>query len=449
MKRPRCRGLRPALERLDERWLPSGLTAAQVIQAYGLNNITFNNGTIPGNGSGETIALIEAYHDPDLVQNVTMFDTSTSMTGLSLGNSTSFLHVVTLGGTSNAGWAGEEEADVEVAHAIALGANIDVVEAKSDSIQDLMAAVNVAKQIPGVSVVSMSWGGSEFQGETAYDSIFTTPLGHIGITFIAAAGDTPGAEWPASSPYVLSVGGTTLRLNSSGGIASETTWSNSGGGTSLIETEPTYQIGVQSTGRRSTPDVTFDGDPYTGINLYTTYTTNPYSSTGQAYWLTTGGTSIGAPAWAGIIAIVNQGLQDAGKPVLDSSGPTQTMTDLYSLANSSAYNTVAPAPSYYGFFFFRSRTPTATSAALGSPDGSALISDLVSDITPSSSNLSHATTVATGSSATSGGHSVHVVKTSPKKPVRSHPPVGHGRAGLHGGSLRGVFEGLRSKPAFG
>ena len=141
-------------------------------------------------------------------------------------------------------WEAEEAMDVEWAHAIAPGANIILVEANSGSTSDLMAAVNTARNIPGVSVVSMSWGGNEltFNYFTNYNSYFTTPAGHIGITFLAATGDSGSpASYPAFSPNVLAVGGTTLTLNSDGSYNSETGWDGSGGGISQIESQPSYQ----------------------------------------------------------------------------------------------------------------------------------------------------------------------------------------------------------------
>src|SRR5262249_10872743 len=162
-----------------------------------------------------------------------------------------------------ADWSAETSLDVEWAHAVAPGAKILLVEAPSDSINDLMSAINYARQQAGVSVVSMSWGIPEGylnpSAEKAYDSYFTTPAGHQAITFVAASGDSGawyGADWPAISPNVLSVGGTTLRITTAtGSYGSETAWSGSGGGVSTVETEPSYQQGVQSTGRRTGPDV--------------------------------------------------------------------------------------------------------------------------------------------------------------------------------------------------
>jgi len=192
---------------------------------------------------------------------------------------------------------------------VAPGANIVLVEARSDSLSDLLSAVDVARNLPSVSVISMSWGGDEFPGETSYDGVFTTPAGHQGITFVAAAGDqSAGAIWPAASPNVLSVGGTSLTL-SSGNYLSETAWSGSGGGQSKYESEPAFQAAVQSSGARTVPDVAYDADPNTGFAVYDSL---PASRRSPGGWLVVGGTSAGAPQWAALTAIVDQGRAVAG-----------------------------------------------------------------------------------------------------------------------------------------
>ena len=333
--------LRPQIDLLDDRCLLSGLTPAQVAAAYGLNAITFTGTTVKGDGSGVTIALIEMYHDPNLASDLATFDQK-------YGLPTPTLTVVNLAGTqTNSSWGEEESLDVEWAHAIAPGANILVVEAapgntESQQLQNLMAAVQTASTTPGVAVVSMSWGFPEFSGETAYDKYFTTP----GITYVAASGDSPGVEYPAASPDVVAVGGTTLTLSSSGGYGSETAWDDSGGGYSQYEAEPAYQESVQTTGQRSTPDVAFDANPNTGVEIYFTPASGGggWQTTQQGSWEEVGGTSLGTPAWAAIIAIADQG-RAAGPGSLD--GSTQTLPALYA-APSSDFNTVAAASSSFG-----------------------------------------------------------------------------------------------------
>ena len=155
----------------------------------------------------------------------------------------------------------------------ARGASILVVEAHSQSRQSLVTAVNAARYTPGVVAISMSWGFAESAGEASYNSVFTTPPGHRGITFLAASGDSgppAGAEWPSVAPSVVAVGGTTLNLSFSGHYQYETAWFDSSGGLSRYEREPSFQRSVQGTGKRSTPDVAFDGDPNTGVRVYQT-----------------------------------------------------------------------------------------------------------------------------------------------------------------------------------
>ncbi len=404
--RNRRRGLRvrPQIDHLDDRCLLSGLTPAQVTAAYGLNAITFTSSgkTVKGDGSGETIALIEAYNDPTIASDLHTFDVAYTLPDPKLTVESQSGTAVSATAATNSAWTEEESLDVEWAHAIAPGANILVVEANSQSIQDLLAAVDTARNTQGVVAVSMSWGFSETLGETSYDSNFTTPAGHQGITFIASSGDNgslAGASYPAASPYVLSVGGTTLLLSNSGAYQSESAWTDSGGGYSKYEPEPSYQAKVQTTGYKATPDVAFDGDPNTGVQVYVTQTTR-YGSQGS--WMTIGGTSVGSPSWAGIIAIVDQGRALASQGSLD--GPTQTLPALYAAPSSDLHAVAAASSSFsggfgygygngYGYGAFQSfggsglgvsSTTTSTSTGantatgLGTPIGPALVSDLVS-----------------------------------------------------------------------
>ena len=276
---------------------PRDITPAQITSAYGLNGISFtsSSGTkVAGDGSGQTIALVEMYSDPNIQAALNVFDAQ-----YNLPNTT--LNVINQAGSqTNSGWAQEESLDVEWAHAMAPGAKIDVIEAApgntdSQVLANLMTAVQTANHTAGVTVVSMSWGMSEFSNEASYDSNFTTP----GITYIASSGDSGAVEWPAASPNVLAVGGTSLQLSSSGVIQSQSGWIDAGGGLSQFESEPSYQDSVQSTGFRSTPDVSFVADPNTGVSVYVI---SPNSMSDQGQWEEIGGTSVGAPSWAGIIA---------------------------------------------------------------------------------------------------------------------------------------------------
>jgi subtilase family serine protease len=311
---------------------PAGFSPAQISQAYGFNQIRFNNGTVAGDDQGQTIAIVDAYNQPNIAGDLQTFDAT-----YDLPSPPSFTVVNQSGGASlpsaNTTWGLEESLDVEWAHAMAPKANILLVEANSNGWSDLLAAVDYARNQPNVSVVSMSWGGSEFSGEPFYDSYFTTPAGHQGVTFVASTGDSGSAgapESPSTSPGVLAVGGTNLYLDANNNWSSETAWSGSGGGISAYESQPGYQKGVvtQTSTRRAVPDVAYDASSATPFAVYDT------SSYGG--WLQVFGTSAGAPQWAALVAIADQGRALAGEGSLD--GATQTLPDIYALPGSAFHD---------------------------------------------------------------------------------------------------------------
>jgi subtilase family serine protease len=339
---------------------PVGLTPLQIRHAYGFDQTTF--GSIKGDGTGQTIAIVDAYNDPNIVSDLHIFDTTFGLSDPTLiqisQTGTSALPGTDPAGKGNS-WAEEISLDVEWAHVAAPNATILLVEAKSASTSDLFTAINTAAHYSGVSVVSMSWGMSEFSTESTYDHYFITPSGHTGVTFVAASGDngayatgssrTLSAEYPAASPNVLSVGGTTLTLDSSGNYVSESGWGNgvrsglyggSGGGISRYINQPSWQKGVvtQSTTKRTVPDVAFNADPNTGVAVYDSWD----SSTSP--WAQIGGTSLAAPMWAGLIAVVNQGRALASLPPLD--GSTQTLSKIYALP-SKDFNDVTTGNNGY------------------------------------------------------------------------------------------------------
>jgi subtilase family serine protease len=322
---------------------PSGYGPGQIRGAYGINNIQF--GSIVGDGTGQTIAVVDAYDDPGFVNNSAPGFNSSDLARFDqqfgLPNPPSFQKLNQYGSLSNlpgtdpagagnprGNWEIEEALDVEWAHAIAPGASIILVECNSNSGADMYQGVITAAKLPGVSVVSLSWGSGEFYGEQYFDGDFATPSGHQGVTFVASTGDSgsPG-EYPAYSPNVVAAGGTSLYLNPDGSYKSESAWSGSGGGTSGFESEPAYQGGAQNTGHRTIPDVSFDADPNTGVAVY-----DSYNGSSAAPWEQIGGTSVSAPCLAALIAIVNQGRVAAGGTTLD--GATQALPVLYSLPYS-------------------------------------------------------------------------------------------------------------------
>ncbi|HEX5271087.1 MAG TPA: hypothetical protein VFW33_11390, partial [Gemmataceae bacterium] len=366
---------------------------AQVRTAYGINNVALD-------GTGQTIAVVDAYDTPDISQALNAFDAQFGATssGTTLdqmyGPASSFLTVVNQRGQTTAlpatdpagigdNWETETALDVEWAHAVAPGAHVVLVEADSQSLADLMSAVKTAAALPGVSVVSMSWGFVEGQDvlaadEAMYDSYFTTPAGHTGVTFVASTGDYGAAVplYPAMSPDVVAVGGTTLTLNADNSYKGEVGWGSynsslglflgGGGGPSQYEAEPAYQRGVQSTGSRTTPDVALLADPATGV-----WVADPYNLGSDDPWEAVGGTSLSAPAWAGLFAVADQGRVASGKATLGTAGPTEALTALYGLPQSDYHaitggnNGYAAGPGYN------------LVAGLGTPVADRLVADLV------------------------------------------------------------------------
>ena len=305
---------------------PTGLTPAQTRHAYGFDQVT-------NQGAGQTIAIVDAYDHPNIESDLAVFNSTFKLPSCTTLNGC-FRKVYANGirPRSNAGWALEIALDVEWAHAIAPAAKIVLVEAPSNSFSDLLNAVDIAV-FQGASVVSMSWGGSEFSSEPSYDSHFTA----TGVTFTASAGDSGnGGEYPAASPYVVSVGGTTLQVDTAGSYITETAWSGSGGGISSYETEPSYQenygIPNNPNHKRGIPDVAYDGDPNTGFPVYDSVKTQ-----GQSGWFQVGGTSAGAPQWAALFAIANsmRAASPAPKVPLNS-----THTALYATGGKGNYNDV-------------------------------------------------------------------------------------------------------------
>ena len=188
-----------------------------------------------GTGSGQTIAIVDAYNDPNIVSDAATFNTQFNLQQFNVSGGPTLTVLNQTGGATLAGrtasgttgWSVEESLDVEWAHAIAPQANIILFEANSASMSDLMAAVQTAAALlSGVSVVSMSWGDSEFSGETAYDSYFTTPavtrtspFWHPRAMAVRRASIRPIR--PTSSPSAAP----RLTLNANNTYSSETAWS--------------------------------------------------------------------------------------------------------------------------------------------------------------------------------------------------------------------------------
>ena len=304
----------------------AALTPAQIRHIYGFDQIT-------NLGAGQTIAIVDAYNDPNIAADANTFDKQfyTTLSGTTslysaYGDSSTWLTVAYAQGSkpaTNSGWDLEISLDVEWAHAIAPEAKILLVEAASSSNTKLYAADTYAAT-HGASVISNSWGGGESSGETKSDSTFSS---QHGVTFVFSAGDSGNQEYPAESPYVVSVGGTTLSHNSSYNWTGETGWSDGGGGVSAYEPTPSYQSGLGYK-KRAAPDVAYDADPNSGVAIY-----DSVRYEGQSGWYQIGGTSMGAPQWSALIALADEGRGSNGN--LD--GYTQTLPAIYAMTTSTTY----------------------------------------------------------------------------------------------------------------
>jgi Pro-kumamolisin, activation domain/Bacterial Ig-like domain (group 3) len=226
----------------------------------------------------------------------------------------------------------ETAMDVESGHGVAPGshlkywlASMSVQGVLEPDFQAVENALSAAANDPTVTVVSNSWGF----GVDANDPTMDASLQHaaaVGKTFFFSSGDSAGISYPATSPYVVSVGGTNLNLDGSFNYASESAWDLSGNGCSKVFGRPSWQVGVGAAtcGGRAEPDVAADGAPATGAYVF-------YAGGHQQI----GGTSLSAPLWAGMTAVWNEALHQALRPAVGFVAPA-----LSSIANNpSVYQT--------------------------------------------------------------------------------------------------------------
>jgi subtilase family serine protease len=351
-------------------YAPCGYTPAQIKGAYGISGY---------DGSGQTVAIIDAFAAPTIAADVNQWSANRGLPAMT-GNQ---LTQVVAPGTYNhpergmkqdpQNWYGEETLDVEAVHGMAPAANIVFVGAPN-GFQDMDAALNYVVDRDVAPIVSNSYGFDTELVPPGYikpqeDTIVQGVIEGIGIYF--SSGDNSDesqvegyvtTDWPASSPFVTSVGGTTLAVGASNNYLFETGWGTTtsawtgtawspkppgpwlygaGGGVSRIFAEPSYQQGVvpssvftaQGRTGRAVPDIGADADPNTGYLIGETQTFPDGSVKYSEYRL--GGTSLACPLIAGIMALANQA---AGHP-LGFANPV-----LYRLAGSAAFNdVVSPA----------------------------------------------------------------------------------------------------------
>ncbi len=309
--------------------------------AYGLSSLAAKGFS----GSGQTILIVLPFGSPTIAEDLHHFDASYNLPDPTLvirrfGNVPPFDPT----NSDQLYWADRASATVEWAHAIAPAATIILGETSTDpnsvqGVQQLEQAEQTALSENLASIIVQPWQITEntlfsTDGQSllnSFNSLFQNATTRQKVTFLATAGSTgssnvdasgnlygsPTVVFPASSPWVTAVGGTSLYTDSTGDYQYETVWNNSsgagGGGVSQYFAEPFYQrvalaptIQAVLKHHRGIPDVAYDADPHTGVPVYETF--NPE----RIGFSIVGGTEIAAAQWGGIVAIANQ---YAGRPL--------------------------------------------------------------------------------------------------------------------------------------
>ncbi len=305
---------------------PSGYGPSDLRSAYNL----------PSNGgAGATVAIVDAYDDPNAESDLAAYRSQYGLPACTTANGC-FRKADQNGGTNypsaDSGWAGEISLDLDMVSAVAPNAHILLVEASSASMTALGTSVNRAVTM-GAKYVSNSYGGSESSSDSSYDSSY---FNHPGVAITVSAGDSAyGAEYPAASQYVTSVGGTALSRASNSRGWSESVWKTNstegtGSGCSAYDAKPTWQTDTGCS-KRAIADVSAVADPATGVAVYQTY--------GGSGWAVYGGTSASSPIIASVYA-------DAGTPGASDQPAHYPYQHTGSLWDVTTGNNGSCSPSY-------------------------------------------------------------------------------------------------------
>jgi len=278
----------PPLATATPRQAPPGYGPASLQAAYGLPSSA---------GSGQTVAIVDAYDDPAAAANLATYRSYFKLPPCTTASGC-FRKVNEHGkarplptASGSTGWATEESLDIDMVSAICPKCHIILVEADSADVSDLGTGVNSAVSM-GAKFISNSYGGSEYSTETTDDSAY---FNHPGAAITVSAGDSGfGPSFPAVSQYVTAVGGTSLIRASGSRGWTETVWSGSGSGCSAYEAKPAWQADTGCSNRTDN-DVAAVADPNTGVAVYDSYD--------QGGWLELGGTSVSSPIIAGVYAL--------------------------------------------------------------------------------------------------------------------------------------------------
>ena len=276
----------------------TGYSAADLRAAYRLPSTSA--------GQGRIVAVAAAYDDPTAAADLSVYRAAFGLPPCTTASGC-FRKVNQAGGTTppgpDAGWAIEESLDLDMVSAACPLCRIVLVEANDANDPSLAAAVDTAVRM-GAVAVSNSYG--DFESASQLNTL-DPHYRHPGIAITAASGDTGyGVEFPASSPYVTAVGGTTLTRTKGGRGWAETVWPGSGSGCSAFEPKPAWQHDGACR-NRTVADLSVVADPATGVAVYDTY-----ASTGG--WIGVGGTSVGSPLVAAMFAMAQLPVQGASLP---------------------------------------------------------------------------------------------------------------------------------------
>jgi hypothetical protein len=279
-----------------------GFSPADLRSAYGLP---------AEGGKGATVAISIAFDDPNAESDLIKYRQEYKLPECTKASGC-FKKVNQYGEEANypkpnADWAEETSLDLDMVSATCPQCHIILVEAKDNYGENLYPAVEEAVKL-GATVVSDSWAGEEYASESEDDSYFNQPR----IPILFASGDNGyGVEYPAASPYVVSVGGTSLRKAANTRGWSESAWSGAGSGCSQFESKPAWQKDEGCT-KRTVADGAAVADPETPVSVYDTY-----ESSG---WLLLGGTSVATPLMAGVEALSTSSFRSAGPSAFSRAG---------------------------------------------------------------------------------------------------------------------------------
>jgi hypothetical protein len=272
-------------------------TPSEIEDRYGLR----------GTGNGGLVVLVDAYDYRTAESDLARFSLQFKLPQCTIASGCLTIKKVdpvrTLPDTdprvSDCGWSIESALDLQWAHAISPRSKLILVEAATSSADDLFQAVKTASAVAesaGGGVVSLSWSFAEVEDEAKYDILFQ----HDTVLYLAASGDQGGVvEYPAASPFVISVGGTKVTRDSNNKVLSEVGWDYSGGGFSIPEIRPPFQNppleNVDGTTGRVTPDIAgpagIDRLLDNGSPMYAGTTCNG----APPGWYAVGGTSLATP----------------------------------------------------------------------------------------------------------------------------------------------------------